>query len=76
MFTEQLALVWMDDSAADSVGAGVDGKIDSFAEGGLEHGTEIILVLLEIATEEDDTRLPANAPSAVSPVPGFVLFLC
>ena len=66
LYIRQLAFVWMEDSTTEMIRASVEKKIDSFAEGDLEHGTEIILALLDIATKEDDIKPPGNAVSAVS----------
>ena len=57
----------MEDSTTEVTGITVDQKIDSFAEGGLEHAAEIIVALLEIANKDDDIKSPANTSPAVRP---------
>ncbi|KAF9785405.1 hypothetical protein BJ322DRAFT_828370 [Thelephora terrestris] len=60
LYLEQLALVWMEDSKTEVTRASVDQKIDSFVEGGLEHASETIVALLEIASKDDDIGSPVN----------------
>jgi len=46
----------------------VEAKIDSFAEGDLEHATEILSSLWEIINKDEDVTVPPNSPpSSVSP---------
>jgi len=45
-----------------------DEKIDSFAEGDLEHATEVLSSLWEIVNKDGDITVPPNSPpSSVSP---------
>lgn len=46
--------------------AGIDKKIDSFVEEGLEHATETLSTLWEIANEDYEVEAPANTLSIVS----------
>jgi len=46
--------------------ASVEEKVKSFAEGELEHATEIISALWEIANKDDEIKAPADTSSAVS----------
>ena len=55
----------MEDLTTDVTGLAVDQKIDSFAEGGLEHATEILIALLETANKDDDIKSPATASPIV-----------
>jgi hypothetical protein len=63
---EQLAFAWMEDSTTETVRAGVDANIDRFVQGDLEHGSEVILALLKIATGEEDVKAPEKDQFAVS----------
>ena len=47
--------------------ASVDEKVDSFAEGELEHAGEIISALWEIAIKDEDTKPPEGTSPTVSP---------
>ena len=44
----------------------VDEKVDSFAEGELEHAGEIISALWEIAIKDEDAKPPEGTSSTVS----------
>ena len=66
LYIQQLAFAWVDDLTTEKTRVCVERKIDSFVGGDLEHGTEIVLALLEIATTEGDIKPPPNAPSSVS----------
>ena len=60
----------MEDSTTEVTRAGVNKKIDSFVEGDLDHATEILSALWEIANKGDDiTVVP---PSTSSPVSSFL----
>ena len=56
----------MEDSTTETTRASVHNKIDSFVKGDLEHATEILSALWEIAYEDRDIKAPANTLSAVS----------
>ena len=62
LYLGQLAFLWMEDSTTEATRVSVDQKIDSFAEGDLEHATEIILALLDITTKDGDIKSPAGTP--------------
>ena len=55
----------MEDST-ETTRASVNKKIESFTEGDLDHATEIISALWEIANKDGDVKAPANASPAVS----------
>ena len=65
LYISQLAYVWMDDPTAEVICASIDKKIDSFVEEGLDHATEMLSALWDIANN-DDAKAPANTPSLVS----------
>ena len=44
----------------------IDGKIDSFFEGGLEHATETVSALWGMAKRDGDIKSPSGSSSAVS----------
>ena len=67
LYVDQLAFAWMEDSTTETTRASVDKKIDSFVEGDLEHATEILSALWEIAYNDRDIKASENTPSAVSP---------
>jgi hypothetical protein len=64
----QLVSAWMEDSTTETTRISIDKKIDRFVEGDLEHATEILSALWEIANDDGDIKAPSNTPSAVSPV--------
>ena len=58
----------MENSTTEATRLSVDEKIDSFSEGDLEHATEILSSLWEIANKDGDiTVTPDSPPSNVSP---------
>ena len=63
LYVDQLAFVWMEDSTTETTRASVDKKIDSFAEGDLEHATEMLSALLEIVNKDNDVNAPSNTPA-------------
>ena len=66
LYINQLAFTWMEDSKTETTRASVDNKIDSFFEGDLEHATEILSALWEIANKDGDIKAPSKASPAVS----------
>ena len=44
----------------------IDGKIDSFFEGGLEHAMETVSALWGMAKRDGDIKSPSGSSSAVS----------
>ena len=66
LYVDQLAHIWMEDST-ETTRASVNKKVDSFAEGDLEHATEMLSALWEIANKDGDVKAPANTSQAVSP---------
>lgn len=71
LYVEQLAFDWMEDSTTEMIRARVETKIDNFAKGDLEHATEILLTLLEIANNDGDVEAPANTSFTVSGFPAL-----
>jgi hypothetical protein len=67
LYVEQLAYIWMEDSTTETTYASVEEKVASFAEGDLEHATEILSALWEVANRDGDIKAPADTPPAVSP---------
>ena len=72
MYTDQLAYTWVGDSA-DATRVKVDKKIDSFAEGDLEHATEMLAALWKIANKDGTIAAPSNVTPAVSSVYLYLL---
>ena len=66
LYLDQLAVAWMDCAMTETTRAKVEEKIDSFSEGDLEHATEILSTLWEIASKDGDVQVPSNATPAVS----------
>ena len=56
----------MEDSTTESTRISVDHKIDSFVEGDLEHATEMLSALWEIANKEGDVKAPSITAPTVS----------
>jgi hypothetical protein len=56
----------MEDSTTETTRASVDKKIDSFVEGDLEHATEMLSALWEIANKDGDVKAPSNTPRCES----------
>ena len=69
LYIDQLASAWMEDSTTEATCVSVDKNIDSFVEGDLEHATEMLCALWEIAYKDGDIVAPSSASSAVSPFP-------
>ena len=65
LYTDQLAFTWVEDSTTEKTRASVDKMIDSFVEGDLEHATEILSALWEIANKDGDIKAPSNTSPAV-----------
>ena len=66
LYVQQLAFNWMADSTTTLIRTSVREKISCFAEGDLEHATEVLSELLEIASEDGDIEAPASTSPAVS----------
>ncbi|KAF9645692.1 hypothetical protein BDM02DRAFT_471820 [Thelephora ganbajun] len=64
---EQLAFVLMEDST-ETTRASVDKKIDNFVEGDLEHASEMLSVLWEIANKDGDITAPSKTVPAAAQV--------
>ena len=62
----QLAWYWMQ-GATEVIRRKVNKKIDSFAQGGLEHATGILSALWEIVNEDGDIPDPSTTLPAVRP---------
>jgi len=58
----------MEDSTTEVTRVSVNKKIDDFAEGDLEHATEILSALWEIVSKDGDITVPSNTSPAVSPL--------
>jgi len=56
----------MEDSTTEATRARVDEKIDSFYGGDLEHATEVLSALWDIANKDGDITPASRTPSAVS----------
>ena len=56
-----------EDSTAEETRVSVEERMDSFAEGELEHADEIISALWEIASKDGDAQLPEGTSPTVSP---------
>lgn len=67
IYVNQLAYAWVGDSA-DATRVKVDQKIDSFAEGDLEHATEMLSALWKIANKDGNISAPSNATPGVSSI--------
>jgi hypothetical protein len=65
----------MSNSTAETTHASVDKKIDSFAEGELEHAAEMLSTLWGILNEDGEIKAPLNTSPPVSP-PRSCLLLC
>ena len=57
----------MEDSTTEATRISINKKIDSFAEGDLEHATDTLSVLWEMATKDGDITAPSSTLPAVSP---------
>jgi hypothetical protein len=62
MYVQQLAFNWTQNSTTEKTRASVKIKIDSFIEGGLQHASEILSALLEIASKDEGITAPDNRP--------------
>ena len=67
LFIERLASSWMEDSTGQKIRAEVETKIKSFAKGDLEHATEVLSALWEIANNDRIIKAPSDAEHIVSP---------
>ena len=75
IYIDQLASVWMNNSTTETTRASFDKKVDSFAEGELEHATEMLSALWGIINKDGQIKTPSNTSPAVSPFQSFFL-LC
>ena len=66
LYVNQLARVWMEDST-ETTNTSINKRVDSFAEGDLEHAAETLSALWEIANKDGDVQAPTNTSQAVSP---------
>jgi hypothetical protein len=69
----QLASVWMEDLTTEATRISVNKKIDNFVEGDLEHATEMLCALWEIANTDGDIKAPSNTLPVVSPFRFYLL---
>lgn len=67
IYVSQLAYAWVGDPA-DATRVKVDKKIDSFAEGDLEHATEMLAALWKIANKDGTIAAPSNVTPAVTQI--------
>jgi hypothetical protein len=58
--------MWMEDLTTEATRVSVNKKIDNFVEGDLEHATEMLCALWEIANTDGDIKFPLNTLPAVS----------
>ena len=65
LYTSQLASVWIGDST-EATRASFDRKIDSFAEGELEHAAEMLSTLWEVVKKPGGITVPSNSPATES----------
>ena len=61
MYAEYLVFSWTQDSTAETTRADIQEKIRSFAEGDVEHATDMLCLIWEIASKDGDIILPASA---------------
>jgi hypothetical protein len=66
LYINQLAHAVMEDSTMATTRANVDKKVDGFARGDLEHATEVLSALWEMANKGGDVKPPTNESSTVS----------
>ena len=66
LYIQQLAYIWIEDSTTETARAGVEKKIDSFVEEGLDHATEMLSALWEIVNKDGDIVAPLSVMPAVS----------
>jgi hypothetical protein len=57
----------MEDLTIEATRISVNKKIDNFVEGDLEHATEMLCALWEIANTDGDIKAPSNTLPVVSP---------
>ena len=67
LYVNHLAYIWMEDSTTEATRISVAEKVDSFAEGELEHAKEILSALWEIANKDTDVKPQEETSSTVSP---------
>ena len=67
LYVEQLAHAWVGDSP-DAIRIKVEEKLDSFAEGDLEHAAEMLSALWKIANKDGEITAPSNFSPDVSPL--------
>lgn len=65
LYINQLAFVWSEGSATE---INLDKKIDSFFEGDLEDGAEVLSALWEILNRGGNINAPSNASPSVSQI--------
>ena len=61
LYVERLAHIWMEDSTPEEIRISIEEKMDSFAEGDLEHAGEILSALWDVANEDKDEDAKPNA---------------
>ena len=76
LYINQLAHAVMEDSTMATTRVRVNRKVDSFVEGDLEHATEVLSALWEIANKGDDIKPAENTSSIVSLAPVLLCVLC
>jgi hypothetical protein len=72
LYVDQLACIWKMD-LTEAVRVRVEGKINSFVEGDLDHATEILSALWKTANEDGLTTTPWTPSQDVSSL--FICFL-
>lgn len=66
MYVRQLAFNWIKKSTAEATRASVRLQIESFVDGDLEHASEVLSILLEMASSDEDIVAPVNIGADVS----------
>ena len=72
LYVEQLAHSWVGDPP-DAIRIKVEEKLDSFAEGDLEHAAEMLSALWKIANRDGEIIAPSNSSPDVSRLSVFLL---
>ena len=67
LYIQQLAFSWMEESTRQKTRTCVETKIRSFAHGDLEHATEMLSALWEIANNDVDVEASSSTEPIVSP---------
>ena len=55
--------MWLEDSTTEATRTSVEKKVCSFVEGDLDHATEMLSALWEVASKDEDIAAPASDTS-------------